>query len=150
MCYWEENKGCILLNPYLLTVLFPIPYNKYIVAITDPEIPLTSEDLLKLGEHHHEASDSIVTSGKGTRNKVDPQLVYWFYLEGGVSKLNIHIQTDFFCDNNECQFQNLIFKVNFLCQESIKSLWFFLSIRINSLTCSNLVTLLASVIKYEA
>ena len=44
----------------------------YLVAITDPEIPLTSEDLLKLGEHHHEASDSIVTSGKGTRNKVDP------------------------------------------------------------------------------
>ena len=43
----------------------------FLVAITDPEIPLTSEDLLKLGEHHHEASDSIVTSGKGTRNKVD-------------------------------------------------------------------------------
>ena len=41
----------------------------YLVAITDPEIPLTSEDLLKLGEHHHEASDSIVTSGKSIRNK---------------------------------------------------------------------------------
>ena len=59
------------LNPCLLAVLFPIPFNKrnYLVSITDPEIPLTSEDLLKLGEHHHEASDSIVTSGKSIRNK---------------------------------------------------------------------------------
>ena len=27
------------------------------------EIPLTSEDLLKLSDHHHEASNSIVTTG---------------------------------------------------------------------------------------
>ena len=48
--------------------LLSIPFKNFPSFITDTEIPLTSEDLLKLGEHHHEASDSIVTSGKGTKN----------------------------------------------------------------------------------
>jgi len=47
------------------------------IAIQDPEIPLTSEDLLKLGEHHHEASDSIVTS--------DAQVLIYNSSDGAVS-----------------------------------------------------------------
>ena len=71
----EHNINKLRL-PIFKRFCFQYPIINYLIAISDPEIPLTSEDLLKLGEHHHEASDSIVTSGKGTRNKVDPQLVY--------------------------------------------------------------------------
>ena len=40
-----------------------------IATTTDPsnEIPLTSEDLLKLSDHTHEASDSIVTTGNSSK-----------------------------------------------------------------------------------
>ena len=41
------------------------PGAKISITSVDPsnEIPLTSEDLLKLSDHTHEASDSIVTTG---------------------------------------------------------------------------------------